>query len=75
MKIQAILGLILSVIYVVLVFRQLYSFKREFQGIDEEQVITEVAEKWAKRLRRLIGLIILMTFLGIIALLLPYLKL
>lgn len=53
MKIIAILGLILSVICMVLVFQQFYSFKKEFQRLDEDQVITdELAKKWAKRAYR-----------------------
>ena len=45
MKIIAILGLILSVICVVLVFQQLYRLKKEFQRLDEDQVITDELDK------------------------------
>ena len=76
MKIITILCLILSVICAVLVFQQLYRLKKEFQRLDEDQVITdELAKKLAKRLYRLIGLIILVTILSIAAIILPYLKL
>lgn len=76
MKIIAILGLILSVICVVLVFQQVYRFKKEFQRLDADQVITdELAKKLAKCLYRLMGLIIIITILGIAAIILPYLKL
>ncbi|NHC43476.1 hypothetical protein G6549_26890 [Bacillus sp. MM2020_1] len=75
MKIIAILGLILSVICVVLVFQQLYPLKKEFQRLDEDQVITdELAKKLAKRLYRLVVLIILVAILSIAAIILPYLK-
>lgn len=75
MKIIAILGLILSVICVLLVFQQLYRFKKEFQKLDADQVITdELAKKLAKRLYRLVVPIILMTILSIAAIILPYLK-
>ncbi|MDR7235973.1 hypothetical protein [Neobacillus drentensis] len=76
MKIIAILGLILSVICVVLVFQKLYPLKKEFQRLDEDQVITdELAKKLAKRLYRLVALIILVAILSITAIILPYLKL
>jgi len=39
LKIIAISGLILTMICVVLVFQQLYLFKREFQSLDDDQVL------------------------------------
>jgi uncharacterized membrane protein len=54
----------------------LYRFKKEFQILDEDQVITdELVKKLAKPWYRLVALIILMTILSIAAIILPYLKL
>jgi DNA-binding transcriptional regulator of glucitol operon len=73
LKIIATSGLILTVICMALVFQQLYRFKREFQSLDDDQVITdELAKKFTRRLYRLIGLLILMTVLSIVAIILPY---
>jgi hypothetical protein len=55
-----------------LVFQQLYRFKKEFQRLDEEQ---DTTDELAKSLYRLVVLIILVTILGIAAIILPYLKL
>lgn len=61
-------------ICVVLVFQQLYRLKKEYQRLDQDQVITEkLAKKFAKRLNLLIGLIILVAILSIAAIILPYL--
>ncbi|MDN3019918.1 hypothetical protein PH210_27630 [Paenibacillus sp. BSR1-1] len=68
-------GLILSVICLLLGPIQLYRFKKEFQKLDEDQVITdELAKKWVKRLYWVITSIILGIILSILATILPYLK-
>jgi hypothetical protein len=54
---------------------QLYRFKKEFQKLDEDQVITdELAKKWVKRLYWVITSIILGIILSIVAIIRPYLK-
>jgi di/tricarboxylate transporter len=70
-----ILGLILSVICFLSLILQFYLFKKEFQQLDDNQVIPEeIAKRWVKRLHWGITLIILSGILSIVAIILPYLK-
>jgi heme/copper-type cytochrome/quinol oxidase subunit 3 len=68
-----IFGLILTVICgLSFVFLQLYRFKKEFQKLDEDQVITvELAKKLTKSLYGLIIITILGTILSSVAIILP----
>jgi ABC-type lipoprotein release transport system permease subunit len=75
MKWIKILGLILSVICFLLGALQFYRIKKEFQQLDEDQVITDkIAKKWVKRLYWVLTSIILLAILSIVATILPYLK-
>ena len=54
---------------------QFYRFKKEFQQLDDNQVITdEIAKKWVKRLYWMTTSIILLAILSIVATIMPYLK-
>jgi predicted tellurium resistance membrane protein TerC len=73
-----IFGLVLSVISVICILSgslQFYRLIREFQQLDEDEVITdEIAKKWVKRLYWVSTSIILLGILNIVAVILHYLK-
>jgi phosphatidylglycerophosphatase A len=73
-----IFRLVLSVISVICILSgslQFYRLKKEFQQLDEDQVITdEIAKKWVKRLYWVSTSIILLGILSIVSTILHYLK-